>query len=86
MRHAVRHFRIPLVGEHRFAGQPLHGGRRDEVASRLSHRDLHLHALLHQQAQQLRRLVGRNAAGDAQHNAFYLSLFHNAVHLIKKQP
>ena len=66
VRHAVRHTRIPLVGKHRLAGQTLHRGRRDEMASRLGHDDLHLNVLLDQQTQQLRRLVGRDTAGDAQ--------------------
>ena len=90
VRHAVGHSRIPLVGVHRLTGQSLHRGRRDEMARCLGHDDLYFHALFDQQTQQLRCLVGCNAASDAQdyainwHDVFCLGLFHNAAHLNKK--
>jgi DNA repair protein RadC len=51
---------------------------------RFRHCDLHLDALLHQYPCQFSRLVGSDAAGDAEHDAFCLGLLHNAVHLNKK--
>ena len=72
MRHRVRHPRIPLVGEHRLAGQCLEGRRRDEVGRPLGHRHLHVGALLAEQADQFGRLVGGDAAGDAEHDALSL--------------
>lgn len=54
------------------------------MARRFGHRHLHLDTLLHQQAHQFRCLVGRDAAGEAENDAFCPGLFHNAAHLSKK--
>jgi DNA repair protein RadC len=75
---------LPLVEQHRLSRERLHRGGRDEMCCRLRHRHLYRNALLHQQTCQFRRLVGRDAASDAEHDAFCLGLFHNAAHLNKK--
>ena len=69
VRHAVAALRVPRIGEDVLAGERLEGQRRNEVHRRVGHRYLHRSALLDEQAHQFRRLVCRNAAGDAEGDA-----------------
>jgi hypothetical protein len=62
--------RIPLVGEHRPAGERLESDRRDETGRRLGHHHLHGGTFPDQQANQFGRLVGSDAAGDAKDDVF----------------
>jgi ABC-type glutathione transport system ATPase component len=68
--HRVVHARVPQIAPHRLAGQRLHGGRADKARRRLGHGHAHVRAVLDQQARELRSLVGRDAAGNAEQNAF----------------
>jgi hypothetical protein len=70
VRHVVGHPRIPLVSKDRLAGQRLKSHRRYEMRRRLTHHYLHAGALLYQQAEQFCRLVGGDAASDAEDDAF----------------
>ena len=72
MRHRIRHARIPLVGENRLAGKRLEGRRCYKMRRPLGHRHLHVGALLAEQANQFGRLVGGDAAGDAENDALSL--------------
>ena len=55
--------------QHRPAGQRLERHRRDEAAARLGHHDVDVDAGLDEQAREFGRLVGGDAAGDAEHDA-----------------
>ncbi len=65
MPHAVVDARIPQVGPDALPGQRLQGRRAHESRRRLGHDHAHLGAGLREQAHQLRGLVRRDAAGDA---------------------
>jgi len=82
----VRHALVvlPLAEQHRVSRECLHRGGCDEMRRGIRHCHLHFDTLLHQQTSQLRRLVGCDAAGDAEHDAFCWGLFHSAAHLNKK--
>ena len=54
------------VGEDLAAGERGEGERADELLRGRGHHDLHLVALLHQQARQFRGFVSRDAAADAE--------------------
>jgi hypothetical protein len=58
--------RVPEVGPHGPPGQRLERQRRDELARAGGHHDLHVGAALAQPADELGRLVGGDAAGDAE--------------------
>jgi hypothetical protein len=60
---------IPQAGAHRLAGQRLQGERGDELLRAFGHHHAHLRAGLLQAPRQVRCLVGRDAAGDAQQDA-----------------
>ncbi len=67
---------VPERAAHRVARQRLEGGRTDEVQGRRGHHHPHLGAGVLQPAHQLGRLVGRDAAGDAQQDALTLEFRH----------
>ena len=59
------------------AGQRLEGGGADEVRAGRGQHDVDRRTGLDQQARQFRRLVGRDAAGDAEHDALALQFVHD---------
>ena len=59
------------IGEDLAAGERREGERTDELLRRGGHHDLHLVALLHQQARQFRGLIGRDAAADRRGGSSY---------------
>jgi hypothetical protein len=70
MRHAVIDALVPEVGEHRVAGDRLEGCCADEMTCRSGHHHLNVQAALHKETRQLGGLVGGDAAGNAQNDAF----------------
>ena len=70
MRHVVRHARVPLVGEHRVAGERLESDRGDEMRAGFGHHDMHFGALFDKQADEFGGFVGGDAPGDAENDTF----------------
>ena len=60
---------VPQVRQHGPPGQRLERQRRDESGCGIGHHHVHRDSRLHEQARQLRGLVRRDAARDAQHDA-----------------
>ena len=56
------------VGDDFFAGERGKGERANKLLRALGHDDLHADAAVLQQADNFRRLVGRNAATDSERN------------------
>jgi hypothetical protein len=63
---------IEELGVHRVAGQRLEGQLADELGRGAGHDHPHLGARLDEEPAELRRLVGRDAAGDAEDDALAL--------------
>ena len=63
---------IPQVRAHRASGDRLEGGGGDELARGGGHHHLHFRAALAQAPHEVGALVGRDAAGDAEQDAFAL--------------
>ena len=59
---------VPQIRAHRLAGDGLKRQRRDELLRAARHHDLHVGAALDQAADEIRALVGGDAAGDAEQN------------------
>ena len=68
--------RIEQIQMHRMAGQGLEGQGSDELASCTGHHYMDFRALVAQAADQLRALVGGDAAADAQDDAFPIQPLH----------
>ena len=72
VRHVVGDAAVPLVGIDRAARERLEGHWRHEVRGAFGHHHLYVGAGLAKQTYQLRGLVGRDAAGDAEYDALSL--------------
>ena len=59
-------FRSEQVGDDFFSGESGEGERTNELLGGAGHDDLHADAAVLEQADDLRRLVGCNATGDAE--------------------
>ena len=62
----LRFVRAEQVGNDFFAGERCEGERTNELLRGAGHHDLHAKAAILQQADDLRRLVGRDPTGDTQ--------------------
>src|SRR5690606_16786050 len=74
--------RIPERGPHRLARERLEGGGADEAGRGLGHGHPHARAGVAQAADQVRGLVGRDPAADAEQDAFALELALRLVHAL----
>lgn len=77
VRHATGETLVPQRGKHRMAGERLESRGTNEAAARLGQDHIHRRTRLHQQARQLRSLVGRHAAGHTEHDALALQWTHD---------
>ncbi len=75
--------RVEKVQVHRVPGKSLHGQRGDELCAALGHDHTHFSALVAQSADQLSALVGRDAAADAQNDAFSIQPLHRPAFLVE---
>ena len=84
MRHVVGDAAIPLVGEHRPSRQGLKSHRRDKMGRRFRQDDLHFDPCLDQQTYDLRGLISRDAASDAEQNSLARGIGHNVFDFTRK--
>ncbi len=71
--------RVQQVEVDRVPGERLHGQRGNEFTAAPGHDHAHFGALVEESANQLRALVGGNAAADAEHDAFPIQPLHRPV-------